>query len=195
MDVSPLLEGLNAAQREAVCAPLSHRLILAGAGAGKTRVPAHRIGWLCATEGFRPSQVLAVTFTNKAAREMQQRIRALLAEVEPGYGAAQGMWVGTFHGLAHRLLRLHWRDAGLVESFQILDADDQNRLLKRIVQDLELDESRFPPRQAAWWINGHKDEGRRAKHIQPTDPITRTWLRIYEAYEATCERSGLVDFA
>jgi len=147
MDVSHLLEGLNDAQREAVTAPQDGVLVLAGAGSGKTRVLVHRIAWLIQVEGAHPWNILAVTFTNKAAAEMRSRIEALL------HMPVGGMWVGTFHGLCHRLLRGHFQDAGLPQGFQILDADDQLRVVKRIVRELDLDEARWPPRQAQWWIN------------------------------------------
>jgi len=191
MDVSFLLDGLNEAQREAVSAPPGHCLVLAGAGSGKTRVLTHRIGWLHAVEGVPLHGVLAVTFTNKAAAEMRQRIAAAL-QVE-----TRGLWVGTFHGLAHRLLRLHTQEAGLPESFQILDADDQLRLVKRVCADLDLDESRFPPRQLVWWINARKDEGQRPESIQVAggDLMGREMLRAYVEYEQRCRRAGLVDFA
>lgn len=189
MDVSHLLDGLNAAQREAVTTPPGHALILAGAGSGKTRVLIHRIGWLLEVEGVPRHGILAVTFTNKAAGELRHRLAQLTGELP------RGMWVGTFHGLAHRLLRLHWQDAKLPEGFQILDSDDQIRLLKRLIAAMELDDTRFPPRQAAWFINSHKDEGKRPRHLQPQDPVSATFVRIYEEYQAACERSGLVDFA
>ena len=191
MDVSHLLDGLNPAQREAVSAPPGHLLVLAGAGSGKTRVLTHRIGWLHEVEGVPAWSILAVTFTNKAAAEMRGRVEALLKH------GSRGMWIGTFHGLAHRLLRLHWQEAGLPESFQVLDADDQQRLLKRVVADLGLDDGRFPPRQIAWWINAQKDEGRRPRSIQPAggDIYGQTLLRAYEEYQARCDRAGLVDFA
>jgi len=191
MDVSYLLDDLNAAQREAVSATPGHYLVLAGAGSGKTRVLTHRIGWLNQVVGVPAHGILAVTFTNKAAAEMRVRVDALLN------GGMRGMWVGTFHGLAHRLLRLHWQEAGLPESFQVLDGDDQLRLIKRIANDLELDDGRFPPRQLVWWINAQKDEGHRAKHIQVPggDFFTKTMLRVYEEYEQRCQRAGLVDFA
>ena len=191
MDVSHLIDGLNPAQREAVSAPPGHLLVLAGAGSGKTRVLTHRIGWLNEVVGVPAHGILAVTFTNKAAAEMRGRVEALLRH------GSRGMWIGTFHGLAHRLLRLHWQEANLPESFQVLDADDQVRLLKRVSADLDLDEGRFPPRQMAWWINAQKDEGRRPKHIQPAggDFYGQTMLRVYQAYEERCQRAGLVDFA
>ncbi len=191
MDVSHLLDALNPAQREAVSAPPGHYLVLAGAGSGKTRVLTHRIAWLHEVFGVPAHGILAVTFTNKAAGEMRHR-----AEAQMRHGG-RGMWIGTFHGLAHRLLRLHRQEAGLPESFQVLDSDDQLRLVKRVATDLELDEGRFPPRQIAWWINAQKDEGRRPQHIQPAggDLFGSTLLRAYEAYQQRCERAGLVDFA
>ncbi len=190
MDVSHLLDGLNPAQREAVSAAPGHYLVLAGAGSGKTRVLTHRIAWLHEVYGVPLHGILAVTFTNKASGEMRARIASQLG------GEPRGMWVGTFHGIAHRLLRLHWQDAKLPESFQVLDSDDQQRLVKRVVQALELDEVRFPPRQIAWWINAQKDEGRRPQHIQPEgDEWSSAMLRAYTEYQARCERAGLVDFA
>jgi len=190
MDVSHLLDSLNDAQREAVSAEPGHYLVLAGAGSGKTRVLTHRIGWLTQVLGVPPWAVLAVTFTNKAAGEMRSRLEGLIP------GGAQGLTVGTFHGIAHRLLRRHWREAGLVEGFQILDSDDQQRLVKRVVAGMGLDEARFPPRQASWQINSWKDEGKRAKDVEHRDhPVTRTFVEIYKAYEDACQRAGLVDFA
>ena len=190
MDVSHLIDKLNDAQREAVCAPPGNYLVLAGAGSGKTRVLTHRIGWLTQVEGISPWAVLAVTFTNKASGEMRARLEQLIP------GGTQGLTVGTFHGIAHRLLRRHWREAGLPEGFQILDADDQQRIIKRVVTGLGLDEARFPPRQATWQINQWKDEGKRADSIEHRDhPMTRTMVQIYQAYEDACRRAGLVDFA
>jgi DNA helicase-2/ATP-dependent DNA helicase PcrA len=190
MDVSHLIDTLNDAQREAVCAPPGHYLVLAGAGSGKTSVLTRRIGWLTQVERVPPWAVLAVTFTNKAAGEMRGRLEALIP------GGTHGLTVGTFHGIAHRLLRRHWREAGLPEGFQILDADDQQRLVKRVVAGLGLDEARFPPRQAAWTINAWKDEGKRPADIEHRDhPVTRTLVQIYQAYEDACRRAGLVDFA
>ena len=194
MDVSYLLDDLNAAQREAVSAPLGHYLVLAGAGSGKTRVLTHRIGWLLEVERVSPWSVLAVTFTNKAAGEMRSRAQTLLEH--SSLLNTRGLTVGTFHGIAHRLLRQHWREAKLPETFQILDSDDQQRLIKRIISGLGLDESRFPPRQAAWFINTAKDEGKRpAAFEREGNPLTRTLVDIYKAYEEQCQRSGLVDFA
>jgi len=191
MDVSHLLDALNPAQREAVSAPPGHYLVLAGAGSGKTRVLTHRIAWLHEVFGVPTHGILAVTFTNKAAAEMRQRVDAQLG------GGTRGMWIGTFHGLAHRLLRLHWQEAKLPEGFQVLDSDDQLRLVKRVVQGLELDDSRFPPRQIAWWINAQKDEGRRPEHLQPDpgDQWADVMRRCYAAYQERCDRAGLVDFA
>lgn len=191
MDVSHLLDALNPAQREAVSAPPGHYLVLAGAGSGKTRVLTHRIAWLNEVHGVPTHGILAVTFTNKAAGEMRARVDAQLRH------GARGMWIGTFHGLAHRLLRLHWQEAKLPEGFQVLDSDDQLRLVKRVVQGMELDEARFPPRQIAWWINAQKDEGRRPQNIQPGggDPWSEVMHKAYEAYQERCERAGLVDFA
>ncbi|MDO1529350.1 3'-5' exonuclease [Fulvimonas sp. R45] len=190
MDVSHLIDTLNDAQREAVCAPPGHYLVLAGAGSGKTSVLTRRIGWLTQVERVPPWAVLAVTFTNKAAGEMRARLESLIP------GGTTGLTVGTFHGIAHRLLRRHWREAGLPEGFQILDADDQQRLVKRVVAGLGLDEARFPPRQATWTLNGWKDEGKRPRDIEHGDhPVTRTLVQIYQAYEDACQRAGLVDFA
>ncbi|PRB83022.1 DNA helicase II [Pseudomonas sp. MYb185] len=190
MDISHLLNSLNDAQRQAVTATPGQQLVLAGAGSGKTRVLVHRIAWLVEVEKASPWSILSVTFTNKAAAEMRQRIEQLLG-ISP-----QGMWVGTFHGLAHRLLRAHWREAGLAEQFQILDSDDQLRLVKRVIRELGLDENQWAPRQAQWWINGQKDEGLRPQHIQAAgDLFLTTMLRIYQAYEEACARAGVVDFA
>ena len=190
MDVSDLLDPLNDAQRDAVTTPPGPVLVVAGAGSGKTRVLVHRIAWLIRVEGASPYGVLAVTFTNKAAAEMRGRIEQLLG-IPVG-----GMWVGTFHNLAHRLLRTHWREAELPQSFQILDADDQYRLVRRLLKSLELDEAKWPPRQVQWFINGRKEEGLRPQHIDARgDMFTAQMLRVYQAYEETCRRAGLVDFA
>lgn len=189
-DLSPLLNSLNDAQRQAVTAPLGRQLVLAGAGSGKTRVLVHRIAWLINVENATPHSILAVTFTNKAAHEMRERIGRLLGH------SPQGMWVGTFHGLAHRLLRAHWREAGLAENFQILDSDDQQRLIKRVIRELGLDDNKWPARQAQWFINGQKDEGIRPQHIQASGDLYLTTLRsIYAAYEAACARAGVIDFS
>jgi DNA helicase-2/ATP-dependent DNA helicase PcrA len=190
MDVSHLLDGLNDAQRQAVGSPLGAALVLAGAGSGKTRVLVHRVAWLIQVEGASPNSILAVTFTNKAAAEMRGRIETLLGI--PG-GA---LWIGTFHGLAHRLLRRHWREAGLPQAFQILDSEDQSRVLRKVLKALDLDETRWVPREILWFINAQKDEGFRAKHIKDNgDPTRRQLIRIYQAYEEACQRAGVVDFA
>jgi len=190
MDLSPILASLNDAQREAVTAPVGPVLVLAGAGSGKTRVLIHRLAWLCQVENVSPHSILAVTFTNKAAGEMRARIESLL-----GY-SAQALWIGTFHGIAHRLLRLHWRDAGLVQGFQILDSEDQLRLIKKLIKALGLDESRWVPREVQGFINSNKDEGHRPKHLKDgNDPTRRQLIRLYADYEETCARSGVVDFA
>ena len=190
MDVTEILEPLNDAQREAVTAPAGHLLVLAGAGSGKTRVLVHRIAWLLATREATPFGILAVTFTNKAASEMRTRIESMLGR------PVGGMWVGTFHGLAHRLLRAHWRDAGLREDFQILDSDDQLRCIRRVLRDLDLDEQRWPPRQAQGFINARKDEGLRAEHLEEqSDRLMERMRSIYSAYQEMCERTGVVDFA
>ena len=190
MDLTRILEGLNDAQRQAVAAPLGNSLVLAGAGSGKTRVLVHRIAWLIEAEGVSPWGALAVTFTNKAAAEMRGRIEALLDV------PARALWVGTFHGIAHRLLRLHWQEAGLPQNFQVLDADDQLRLVKRVLRALDIDEQRWPARQAAWFINAQKDEGRRAQSLPDSDDLFQaTHKRIYQSYEELCNRGGLADFA
>jgi DNA helicase-2/ATP-dependent DNA helicase PcrA len=190
MDVTPILDPLNDAQRTAVTAPPGHMLVLAGTGSGKTRVLVHRIAWLLATEQATPYRVLAVTFTNKAAGEMRGRIESML---ERPIGA---MWVGTFHGLAHRLLRAHWREAALPQAFQILDSDDQLRCIRRVLRDLDLDESQWPAKQAQGYINARKDEGLRPRHLEDKGDFWLTqMIRIYTAYEETCTRTGIVDFA
>lgn len=190
MDVSYLLEGLNDKQREAVAAPRINMLVLAGAGSGKTRVLVHRIAWLLSVEQASPFSIMAVTFTNKAAAEMRHRIEDLI-------GTSQGgMWIGTFHSLAHRLLRAHYLDANLPQDFQIIDSDDQYRFIRRIVKSMNLDDKQWPARQGMWYINGKKDEGLRPQHIQTYgNPVETTWLKVYQAYQEACDRAGLVDFA
>ncbi|MGE8303712.1 MULTISPECIES: DNA helicase II [Pseudomonas] len=189
-DLSLLLNSLNDAQRQAVAASLGRQLVLAGAGSGKTRVLVHRIAWLIQVEQASPHSILSVTFTNKAAAEMRQRIEQLLG-INPA-----GMWVGTFHGLAHRLLRAHWQEARLVQNFQILDSDDQQRLVKRVMRELGLDEQKWPARQAQWFINGQKDEGLRPQHIQAGGDLFLSTMRdVYTAYEQACERAGVIDFS
>jgi DNA helicase II / ATP-dependent DNA helicase PcrA len=190
MDVSHLLDPSNDAQRQAVTAPLAPMLVLAGAGSGKTRVLTHRVAWLVQVENVSPHGILAVTFTNKAAGEMRGRI-----EEQLGIPSAP-LWIGTFHGIAHRLLRMHWREAGLPQGFQILDSEDQQRLVKRIIRGLGLDETRWVPREVTWFINAQKDEGLRPKHLKDDgDPTRRQMIRLYEAYEDACRRNGVVDFA
>jgi DNA helicase II / ATP-dependent DNA helicase PcrA len=194
MDVSYLLDGLNDAQRDAVCAAPRHQLILAGAGSGKTRVLVHRIAWLIHVMGVPAHRILAVTFTNKAAKEMRERLQGTLADAS--HSSYRHLWVGTFHAIAHRLLKAHWQDARLPQNFQILDSDDQLRLVKRVYQSLQIDEERYPPKQAQWFINAQKDEGLRAAHIVPgTDPYLIAMQAVYQGYEDTCERGGMVDFA
>lgn len=190
MTDNALLNGLNPAQREAVTAAPSHQLVLAGAGSGKTRVLTARMAWLVQEAGYSPFSLLAVTFTNKAATEMRARIITLLGP------DARSMWIGTFHGLAHRILRMHPKEAGLNDDFQIIDSDDQARLIKRTIQSLGLDEERYPPKQIQWFINGKKDEGLLPQHLpERGDPIARTLKKIWHAYEETCQRSNVVDFA
>lgn len=189
MDVSDLLDSLNEKQREAVAAPRSNLLVLAGAGSGKTRVLVHRIAWLLSVENCSPYSIMAVTFTNKAAAEMRHRIEHLIGTSQAACGSA---------------LSTAWRivccapttEANLPQDFQILDSDDQLRLLKRIIKALNVDEKQWPPRQAMWYINGKKDEGLRPQHVETyNNPVEATWLRIYQAYQEACDRAGLVDFA
>ena len=190
MDISHILDPLNAAQRQAVCAPAGHVQVLAGAGSGKTRVLVHRIAWLLQAEGISPYGILAVTFTNKAAGEMRGRIEQLLNI------PANGLWVGTFHGIAHRLLRMHWQEAGLVQDFQIMDSDDQLRSLRRLIREQGIDENHYPAREVQWYISARKDEGLRPENIDcHNDAHLRQMIEIYRAYDVMCQRSGLVDFA
>jgi DNA helicase-2/ATP-dependent DNA helicase PcrA len=190
VDVTPILENLNDAQRQAVTAPAEPTLVIAGAGSGKTRVLVHRAAWLIDVEGLSPHSLLAVTFTNKAAAEMRGRIEALL-DMPVGH-----LWIGTFHGLAHRLLRRHWREANLPQNFQIIDSDDQLRLIKRLLKNLEIDDSRWVPRDVQYFINGQKDEGLRPQHLDDEgDPNRRQMISLYQSYEEICQRGGLVDFA
>ncbi len=184
-----ILNSLNPAQQDAVSAPFGHQLILAGAGSGKTRVLTHRIAWLVEVENISPFNILAVTFTNKAANEMRTRIESMLSV------PARHMWIGTFHGLSHRILRAHWEEAGLSESFQILDSDDQFRMIRRVINALNLDEDRFPPKEAQWFINAQKEEGREPHQVQPRDFNGQTQIKIYQAYQEACQRSGVIDFA
>lgn len=190
MDVSSLLDGLNDKQREAVAAPQSSMLVLAGAGSGKTRVLTHRIAWLMQVEDQSPYSIMAVTFTNKAAAEMRERVEKIV-------GNNMGrMWIGTFHGIAHRLLRTHYQDVNLPQNFQIIDSDDQLRLIKRILKSLNLDDKQYPPRQSQGYINSKKDQGLRPQHIDVgAFPIERNLKNIYQIYQDSCDRAGLVDFA
>src|SRR5579862_2833464 len=190
MDLSPLLNPLNDAQRAAVTAPLGPVLVLAGAGSGKTRVLTHRIAWVIQAEGASPHGILAVTFTNKAASEMRGRVERLLGI------AGSALWIGTFHGIAHRLLRVHWREANLPQGFQIMDSDDQQRLIKKLLKATELDETRWIPREVQWFINNNKDEGRRPQHLKDGgDPTRAQMIKLYAAYQEACTRAGVVDFA
>jgi DNA helicase-2/ATP-dependent DNA helicase PcrA len=185
-----LLDGLNDKQREAVTAPLGNTLVLAGAGSGKTRVLVSRIAWLIEKEQMSPHAILAVTFTNKAAGEMKARLQNLL-EV-PVFG----LWVGTFHGLCHRLLRRHYKEANLPEQFHILDSEDQARVVKRVLAALNLDEDQWPVKQAQSFINGKKDEGLRPQHVHTLEyGPGRTLVKIYQAYEQACRTAGVIDFA
>lgn len=190
MDVSHIIDSLNTEQRDAVTAEPGPLLIQAGAGSGKTRVLTHRIAWLNQVEGISPFGILAVTFTNKAAGEMRARVEGLL-------GTSIGpMWVGTFHGLSHRFLRIHWKEANLPQTFQILDSEDQRRMVQRAIRGLDLDETKWPPRNAMWYINEKKDEGLRPQHIRDDgDPTEQQMIRIYAAYQTACDLAGAVDFA
>jgi DNA helicase-2/ATP-dependent DNA helicase PcrA len=190
MDISFILNDLNDAQRDAVTAEDTHALILAGAGSGKTRVLVHRIAWLTQVMGFSPYNVLAVTFTNKASNEMRGRIESLIGQ------QAGGLTMGTFHGIAYRILRQHYQEVGLPQSFQILDSDDQKRVIKRLLKAMELDENQWPHKQIQAFINGEKEEGRRPHHIDiGHNPFVGKMVQVYKAYEELCQRSGLVDFA
>jgi ATP-dependent DNA helicase UvrD/PcrA len=189
-ELSPILNPLNEAQREAVTAPLGPVLVLAGAGSGKTRVLTHRIVWVIQSEGVSPHGILAVTFTNKAAGEMRGRVEQLLG-ITGG-----GLWIGTFHGIAHRLLRLHWREAGLPQGFQILDSEDQQRVIKKLIRARNLDENRWIPREVQWFINSNKDEGLRPASLKDgNDPTRHQLIGLYAEYETACATAGVVDFA
>jgi DNA helicase-2/ATP-dependent DNA helicase PcrA len=190
MDVTSIIDSLNDAQRQAVTAPSQAMLVLAGAGSGKTRVLVHRIAWQIQVEGLSPHSILAVTFTNKAAKEMRGRIENLLKM------PAHTLWIGTFHGIAHRLLRRHAKQAKLPETFQVMDSGDQLRVIKRLLSTLNFDDKQWPPKEMQWYINAQKDEGIRARHcVETGDVYERQRLRVYRAYEELCDRSGLVDFA
>jgi len=190
MDTQSIISSLNDAQRLAVSAPEQAMLVLAGAGSGKTRVLVHRIAWHIQVNGIAAHNILAVTFTNKAASEMRGRVESLLKI------SARSMWIGTFHGLAHRLLRRHARQARLPETFQVMDSDDQLRVIKRLIKNLNIDDSKWPPKQVQWFINAQKDEGIRARHIPEDngDVYQQQMVKLYKAYEQVCDRSGLVDF-
>lgn len=189
MDATSILESLNDPQKEAVTAPNKALLVLAGAGSGKTRVLVHRIAWLVNVEHISSNAILAVTFTNKAAHEMRGRVENMLAM------PARGMWIGTFHSIAHRLLRAHYKDAGLPEGFQILDAQDQLRVIKRVMKELNLDDDEWPPKQAQWFINAKKDEALRPGDIHHHgDFFVSTMTKVYYAYEEACKTAGVIDF-
>lgn len=190
MDVSFLLDGLNDHQREAVAAPAQHMLVLAGAGSGKTRVLVHRMAWLMQVERVAPYSLLAVTFTNKAAQEMRSRIEQTVGV------SLNNLWMGTFHGLSHRLLRAHYQEVNLPQGFQIIDSDDQYRLVRRVLKALNLDEKHWAPKQVQWFINGRKDEGERPWTMaHGGDYNQEVLIKIYTAYQEMCDRAGLVDFA
>jgi len=211
MDVTPILDPLNEQQREAVTSQAQSLLVLAGAGSGKTRALVHRIGWLLATRQASPFALLAVTFTNTAARELRERVEALL-ETSMGQpsrqespdsgsdtvagGLVRGMWIGTFHALARRLLLAHRREAGFPDGFTVIDSDDQLRMVKRISRDMKIDDARWPPRRCQWAINAWKEEGLRPGNIEPgQDGRPRELLELYETYQNSCERGAMVDFA
>lgn len=190
LDISDLIDGLNEHQREAVASEQGNMLVLAGAGSGKTKVLVHRIAWLLKVEQLSPFSILSVTFTNKAASEMRSRVENLLG------GQHGGIWLGTFHGIAHRLLRSHYNEVGLPEAFQIIDSDDQYRMIRRILKSFNLDEKQHPPKQIQWYINNKKDEGLRAQHIDTQgNPVEHVMKQVYQAYQEACDRAGLVDFA
>lgn len=185
-----MINALNPAQHEAVTAPLGHQLILAGAGSGKTRVLTHRIVWLIENQNISPHNILAVTFTNKAANEMRSRIEKMLH-----IPSSRTMWIGTFHGLSHRFLRAHWQEAGLPQSFQILDSDDQFRMVRRVIHALNLDEDRYPPKEAQWFINAQKEEGHEPHQVDTRDLNAQVFLKIYQGYHDATQRAGVIDFA
>ncbi len=189
-DISHIIDDLNDAQREAVCAPMNNTMVLAGAGSGKTRVLVHRIAWLIQVERISPFSILSVTFTNKASAEMRQRIEQLMGV------PVTGMWVGTFHNLAHRLLRTHWKEAALPQNFQILDSDDQLRAVKRVIRENGIDDSQWQPKQMQWFISARKDEGQRPQHLEHHgNSHMKGCIQVYQLYEDLCRRAGLVDFA
>ncbi len=187
--MSNLLAHLNEPQLTAVTLPPQHALILAGAGSGKTRVLTTRIAWLISTHQLTPQGVLAVTFTNKAAREMHTRLSAMLPI------NTRGMWIGTFHGLCNRMLRAHHRDAALPQSFQILDSQDQLAAIKRLLRTLNVDDEKFPPRNLQYFFNSAKEEGLRPAAVEAHDEYSRRCVELYAAYDEQCQREGVVDFA
>jgi len=189
MDVTDIIDPLNEPQREAVTAADRPTLVLAGAGSGKTRVLVHRIAWVIRVNGVAAQHVLAVTFTNKAAAEMRDRVEALLGV------PTRNLWIGTFHGLSHRLLRIHWREAGLVEGFQIMDSEDQHRLIRRMIRGLELDENVWVPKELQWFINAQKDEGLRPKDLRDEGNAgRRQMIELYARYEQQCAAASVIDF-
>jgi DNA helicase-2/ATP-dependent DNA helicase PcrA len=189
MDVTDIIDPLNDPQREAVTAPDRPTLVLAGAGSGKTRVLVHRIAWAIRVGGVAAQHVLAVTFTNKAAAEMRDRVEALLGM------PTRNLWIGTFHGLSHRLLRIHWREAGLAEGFQIMDSEDQQRMIRRMLRALELDENVWVPKEIQWFINAQKDEGLRPKDLRDEGNAgRRQMIDLYERYEQACAAASVIDF-
>lgn len=189
MDISYWLNTLNREQQHAVTAPLGNLLVLAGAGSGKTRVLVHRVAWLIQNQGASPYSVLAVTFTNKAAGEMRGRLQSMIREIG-------GMWVGTFHGLSHKMLRLHWKEANLPEHFQVIDSDEQLFIIRKIFKSLNINEERFEPKKIQHFINRKKDEGQRAaqlaSHFSVYDEVMK---QVYGEYEKYCKDNGLLDFA
>ena len=185
-----LLIDLNTEQKNAVTTDSQYTIVLAGAGSGKTRVLVHRITWLCVEKNYSPNSIFAVTFTNKAAAEMQERIQALVGE-----GYLNGMWVGTFHGLTHRLLRMFSQQAKLPENFQLIDSEDQIRLIKRIFRELKIDEKEWSPKECANFISTQKEKGLRADNLKPEDSKQAMWQTIYRDYQAICDRVGYVDFS
>ncbi|MDF7669708.1 DNA helicase II [Orbaceae bacterium ESL0721] len=185
-----LLTDLNSEQKEAVTTDNQYTIVLAGAGSGKTRVLVHRIAWLCLEKQYPANSIFAVTFTNKAAAEMQERILQLVGE-----SYFSGMWIGTFHGLSHRLLRLFSAQAKLPSNFQLIDSDDQIRLIKRIFRELKVDEKQWSPKECAGFISTQKEQGLRAKDITPADPKQAMWQKIYHDYQMICDRVGYVDFS
>ena len=190
MDVSYILDELNPIQREAVTDESSHSLILAGAGSGKTKVITHKVAWLSSVKGINPMSLLTVTFTNKAAKEMRGRIENILEE------NLNQMWCGTFHGIFHKMLKIHWQDANLIKDFSVIDSEDQIRVLKRVIQGMNLDLETWQPRDTQWFINKQKDEGiRKASLSMNATFVEEKMVDIMDEYQRTCDREGLVDFA